>query len=113
MLEHALTKVCNTNRYEWDLKIPTVLCSHHTSCKILIGHTSFKLVYGKETVMPMEYIGPSLWIVATAGMDDEAALEEHLVQLVQLEEDRFVAGFHQRVEKDRQKSWHDRYIKNK
>ena len=46
-------------------------------------------------------------------MDDEGALEECLAQLVQLEEDRFVARFHQYVEKDRQKSWHDRHIKNK
>ena len=32
---------------------------------------------------------------------------------MQLEEDCFVAGFHQRIEKDRQKSWHDRHIKKK
>ena len=43
---------------------------------------------------------------------DEGALEEHLEKLVQLEEDQFVTGFHQRVEKDRQKAWHDRQIKN-
>ena len=63
--------------------------------------------------MPMEYIIPSLWIVATTFMDDEATLEEQAVQLIQLEEDCFIAGFHQRVEKDRQKAWHDRHIKNK
>ena len=63
--------------------------------------------------MPMEYIVPSLRIAATTGMDDEAALEEHVVQLIQLEEDNFIAGFHQRIEKDRQKAWHDRHIKNK
>ena len=42
----------------------------------------------------MEYLVPSLRIVAAIGMDDEGALEERLTQLVQLEEDRFVAGFH-------------------
>ena len=61
----------------------------------------------------MEYIIPSLCIAAATGMDDEAALEERLDQLVQLEEDWFIEGFHQRVEKDRQKAWHDRHIKNK
>ena len=30
-----------------------------------------------------------------------------------LEEDHFVAGFHQCIEKDRQKAWHDCHIKNK
>ena len=63
--------------------------------------------------MPVEYIVLSLCIVAAMGIDDGAALEELLDQLVQLEEDRFVAGFHQRVKKDRQKAWHDHHIKNK
>ena len=63
--------------------------------------------------MHMEYIIPSLWITTAIGMDEEEALDERIAQLVQLEEDRFVIGFHQRVEKDRQKARHDRYIKNK
>ena len=63
--------------------------------------------------MPMECIVPSFFIVAATGMDDEGALEECLTQLVQLEEDHFVTGFHHRVEKDRQKAWHGRHIKNK
>ena len=63
--------------------------------------------------MPMEYIVPSLRITAMICMDDEAALEEHTTQLLQLEEDLFIASFHQRIEKDHQKAWHDRHIKNK
>ena len=63
--------------------------------------------------MSMEYIVLSLLIAAVTGMDDEAALEEQEMQLVQLEEDRFIAGFQQRVKKDRQKACHDCHIKNK
>ena len=63
--------------------------------------------------MPMEYIVLILRIEAVMGMDDEEALEERLNQLVQLEEDRFFASFHQRVEKDRKKAWHNLHIKNK
>jgi hypothetical protein len=33
--------------------------------------------------------------------------------LLQLEEDQFVAGFHQHVQKAREKAWHDRHIKHK
>ena len=47
------------------------------------------------------------------GMDNAEALEEHLAQLIHLEEDRFIVGFRQHIEKDRQKVWHDRHIKNK
>ena len=61
----------------------------------------------------MEYIVPSLCIVAAMGMDDAEALEQCVAQLVQLKEDRFIARFHQQVAKDRQKAWHDRHIKKK
>ena len=61
----------------------------------------------------MEYIVPSLCIVAVTNMDDAEALEEHIPQLIQLEEDRFIVGFHQQVAKDWQKVWHDRHIKKK
>ena len=61
----------------------------------------------------MEYIVPSLRIVALTKMTDTGAIEERLVQLVQMEEDRFIAGFHQNVEKQRHKSLHDRHITTK
>ena len=47
------------------------------------------------------------------GMDDEATLKGRIDQLIQLEEDHFVAIFHQHIEKDQQKAWHDRHIKKK
>ena len=44
--------------------------------------------------MPMEYIVLSLCIAIGTSMDDGAALEERLDQIIQLEEDYFVVGFH-------------------
>jgi hypothetical protein len=57
--------------------------------------TPFKLVYGLEAIVPMEYLVPSLRIASFIDMDDTGAVQERLVQLVELEEDRFIAGFHQ------------------
>jgi hypothetical protein len=57
--------------------------------------TPFKLVYGLEAVVPMEYLVPSLRITAFTYMDDTGVVQERLTQLVELEEDRFIAGFHQ------------------
>ncbi len=48
------------------------------TCKKFTGQTFFRLVYGVETVMPMEYIVPSLRIAVLAGMTDRGALERGL-----------------------------------
>jgi hypothetical protein len=54
----------------------------------------FKLVYGLEFIVPMEYLAPSLRIVAFTDMDDTGTVQERLAQLVELEEDIFIVGFH-------------------
>ena len=46
-------------------------------------------------------------------MDDPAMLNERLAKILELEEDRFIAGFQQQVQKAREKVWHDRHIKKK
>eukprot|EP00253_Pinus_taeda_P010946 PITA_10946 len=74
----------------WDLRVPTVSWAYRTTCKKLTGQTPFWLVYGTKAVMPMEYIIPSL----LASMTDRKALEERLVQLGELEEERFLDKFH-------------------
>ena len=99
-MEHSLTKICNANYDDWDLKIPAILWDYRTTCKIFTGKTPFKLVYGQEAVILMEYIVLSLCIAAMTCMSDEGAIEERLEQLLHLEEDWFIAGFHQQVEKD-------------
>ena len=47
--------------------------------------------------MPMEYTVPSLRIAAFTEMDDPTIITERLTKILELEEDRFIAGFQQQV----------------
>jgi len=87
VIETTLMKVCNAKRSDLDLHVPVVLWAYRTTCKKLTGQTPFRLVYGVDVVMTMEYILPSLRIVVLTGMMDRRALEERLTQLQELEEE--------------------------
>jgi hypothetical protein len=56
---------------------------------------------------------PSLIIAVFTGMDDTGVVQDRLVQLLELGEDRFIVGIHQQILKKREKAYHDKHIRRK
>jgi hypothetical protein len=111
ILENALTNICNVNIDDWHLNVPVVLWDYMTTCKRLTWNTPFILVYGQEVIVPLDYLIPSLCIETITCMTKRGVAQEILAQLMELEEDKIISGFHQEVQKAKDKAWHDRHIK--
>ena len=54
-LTRGLTKICNTNKDDWDEKISIVLWAYRTTYKHSINQTLFPLVYGQEAIIPLQF----------------------------------------------------------
>jgi hypothetical protein len=79
----------------------------------LTRHTPFKLVYGQDAVVPLEFLVPSLHIETIMHMTEQGAIHDMLNPLLVMEKDRILAWFHQQFQKARDKSWHDRHMNKK
>jgi hypothetical protein len=76
-------------------------------------YTPFQLVYDNEAIVPAKFLTPILFIVKATKMIGDESIVVWVEELLELEDDRFLADFHHTMEKARQKAWHNRHIKRK
>ena len=69
------------------------------------------MAYGQETVVPLEFMVPSLRIAVDHNLDYNAALRARLEKLMTLNEQRQWAVWCQQIVQNRRKTWHDKNIK--
>ena len=112
-LTKGLTKICSTDKDDWDEKTPAVLWTYRTAYKRSTDQTPFRLVYGQEAVVPLHLRQQIPIILEILHVDVEQGRKDRLLQLSKLEEHRLIVIQHQEIQKQQQKAWHDRNIKNK
>ena len=108
-----LKKTVSKNRKDWDTKLNSALWAFRTAFKVSIGLTPFKLVYGLEAMVPMEFVTPSLRIDLTERLLLEESLQNRVEELLSLEEDRIQSSYIASVVRNRRTAWVNRHIKQK
>ena len=84
-LTKGLTKICSVDKNDWDDKIPAVLWAYKTTYKRANNQTPFKMVYGKQVVVPLHFEQHTVEISKVLKLDIDEAKHERLFQLQKLE----------------------------
>ncbi|WP_219824490.1 hypothetical protein, partial [Enterobacter cloacae complex sp. 4DZ1-17B1] len=107
-----MKKIVTENQKDWDDKLDSALWSFRTAFKVTTGMTPFKLVYGLEAMVPMEFVVPSLRVSAEKQSPKLSVLHRNKY-LMQLEEDRLVSSYITEVIQRRRQAWVTKNVKFK
>ena len=56
----VLTKIISDKRFDWELKLHAALWAYRVAYETSIGMTPFNMVFGLDTILPMEFLIPTL-----------------------------------------------------
>ena len=96
-----------------DRKLISALWAYRTAYKVTTNQTPFRLAYGQEAVVPLEFMVPSLRMAVDYDLDYNEVLRSRLDKLLTLDEHRQRAIWCQQIVQNCRKTWHDKKIKLK
>ena len=83
---------------DWDDKVPAVLWAYRTTYKKSSSHTPFKMVYGQEAIIPLQFKHQAPEIAKVLKLNLSKAKEYMLFHIQNLEEDIFNSIHHREVQ---------------
>ncbi|KAK4390150.1 hypothetical protein Sango_2078300 [Sesamum angolense] len=91
ILCNLLKKVVAKSKRDWHTRIGEALCAYRTTVRTPTQATLYALVYGVETVLPLEQQIPSLRIAIQEGLIEEENAQIRLEELEAFDEKRLKA----------------------
>jgi len=110
-LESILTKVVSNNRKYWEDRLVEATWAYNTTWKTTTRFTPYELVYGKKSLLLVEFQFNTLRIAAELNLDLSNAKKERLLQLNGLNEFRMQELLHTEVVQLQRKVCNDKNIK--
>ena len=113
MIKRIMKVLVSENKSDWEDKLDSVLWAFRTAYKVATWMTPFKLVYGMEAVVPMEYVIPSLRLAVQHCLSSEDSVVHRKQELLKLEEDRIYSAYVADIGQKRRQAWMTRQVKFK